>query len=246
MAEGKVAMVTGAARRLGRSMALQLAQDGFAVVVHYRSSASDAREVVREIRRIGPRAEAIRADLSSVAEIEGLFGSVGELFGRLDVLVNNASTFRRTPLMTVEEADFDEMVDSNLKAPFFCAQFAAALMRVHDEGQIINMVDESAHDPWEHYLPYCAAKAGLISLTRGLAKALAPKIRVNAIAPGPVLLPEGASPAERERAIDSTPLQRIGSADDIRAALHFLVCGSDYLTGAVLPIDGGRFLAARR
>jgi NAD(P)-dependent dehydrogenase (short-subunit alcohol dehydrogenase family) len=238
-----VALVTGSARRLGQALVLHLAERDHDVIVHYRSSAAEAEETVLLARSQGVRAEMLRADLASVEEIEGLFGEIADLFGRLDVLVNNASAFFRTRFLECRESDFDELIDSNLKGPFFCCQFATALMQQDGGGQILNLVDVSTDRPWPDYLPYCAAKSGLVSLTKGLARALAPDIRVNAIAPGPVLFPEHLSREQKQRVIEETLLQRAGSPADVVAAADFLLFGSDYLTGAILPVDGGRSLA---
>jgi len=240
LADRPVALVTGSARRVGRILALRLADEGFDLVVHYRHSREDAESTAALARERGARVEHIRADLASVAEIEGLFGAVAEQMGRLDLLVNNASTFERTPFGEVREPQFDALVDSNLKGPFFCSQFAAALM---DEGHIVNVVDPCVERPDPDFLPYFAAKAGLVALTRGMARALAPRIRVNAIAPGPVLFPEHYTASQKRRDTEETLLRRPGSPEDVAAALLFLLRGSDYVTGAVIPVDGGRALS---
>ncbi|MBL8840415.1 MAG: SDR family oxidoreductase [Planctomycetes bacterium] len=238
-----VALVTGAARRVGRAIALELARSGFDVVVHWRSSRADAEETAREVEALGAKSWLVRADLSVVAEIEGLFGVVAELVGRLDLLVNNASSFYATPLGSVTEEQWDELLASNLKAPFFCAQFAAPLLQASGRGQIVSLLDSAATRPFPRYLPYSAAKAGLLSLTHGLARALAPKVRVNAVAPGPVLLPEEYDAAQRAGAVDATLLQRAGTPEDVARTVAFLATGPDYLTGAVIPVDGGRSIA---
>jgi len=237
-----IALVTGAARRVGRAIALGLGAHGYDVLVHYRHSREEAEATVAALRAGGAEAAALRADLASVPEIESLFGAIAERPGRLDLLVNNASTFRRTPFGDVREEDWDELHDANLKAPFFCCQFAAPLLARSDRGQIVNLVDTSAARPWTGYLPYCSAKAGLRALTLGLARALAPRVRVNAVAPGPVLLPEGTTPAERRAIEDSTLLRRLGSPQDVAEAVLFLATGPAYLTGAILPVDGGQGL----
>lgn len=238
-----VALVTGGARRVGRAIVLELARHGFAVVVHYHESRDEAALTVRDVEASGGRALALRADLRRRAELEGLFGSVAEAWGRLDLLVNNASSFFATPFGTVDEAQWDELLATNLKAPFFAAQLAAPLLQAGGRGQIVNVLDAAIGRPWRSYLPYVAAKAGLEALTRGLARALAPAVRVNAVAPGPVLLPEEMAPAERAKAIDATLLKRAGTPEALARTVAFLATGPDYLTGAVIPVDGGRALA---
>jgi pteridine reductase len=238
-----VALVTGAARRVGRAIALALGDAGFDVVVHYRQSGDDAEKTAAELASRGARAWLVRADLVKLSEIEGLFGEVGEQAGRLDLLVNSASTFFRTKFGSTREKEFDDLIASNLKAPFFCSQFAAALMEAGGGGQIVNVLDAAVFRPFPRYHPYSAAKAGLHALTIGLARALAPKIRVNGVAPGPVLLPEEFDRAQKQAAIDTTLLKRAGTAEDVARTVAFLATGPDYITGAVIPVDGGRSIA---
>jgi NAD(P)-dependent dehydrogenase (short-subunit alcohol dehydrogenase family) len=238
-----VALVTGAGRRVGRAIALALSGAGFDVVVHFRESADEARATAAGIELAGARAWAMRADLGKVAEIEGLFGEIGEQCGRLDLLVNSASTFVRTVFGSTREEEFDALVASNLKAPFFCSQFAAALMNAGGGGQIVNLLDAAVFRPFPGYLPYSAAKAGLHALTIGMARALAPKIRVNAIAPGPVLPPSNLDKEQHRLAVNATLLKREGKAEDVAKTVVFLATGPDYLTGAVIPVDGGRAIA---
>ncbi|MSR46736.1 MAG: SDR family oxidoreductase [Planctomycetes bacterium] len=238
-----MALVTGGARRVGRAIVLALAKAGFRVVVHYRESREDAAITVRDVEAAGGKALALRADLLRMTEIEGLFGSVAEACGRLDLLVNSASAFYATPLGSVLEPQWDELVGTNLKAPFFCAQLAAPLLVASGRGQIVNVLDTAATRPFPAYLPYSVAKAGLLALTHGLARALAPKVRVNAVAPGPVLLPEEFDEAQRRRAVDATLLKRAGTPEDVARTVVFLATGPDYLTGAVIPVDGGRSIA---
>lgn len=238
-----VALVTGSARRVGRAIALELARGGFDLVVHWRSSRKDAEATAAEIGSLGARAWLVRADLRKIGEVEGLIGSVTELCGRLDLLVNNASSFFATPFGSTREAQFDELLGSNLKAPFFCSQFAAPLLAAGGRGQIVNVLDAAALRPFPAFLPYSAAKAGLLALTIGLARALAPGVRVNGVAPGPVLFPEEFGAEPRRRAVDATLLQREGSPEDVARTVAFLATGPDYITGAVIPVDGGRAIA---
>jgi NAD(P)-dependent dehydrogenase (short-subunit alcohol dehydrogenase family) len=235
-----VALVTGAARRVGRAIALALGEAGFDVVVHFRSSGDEAEKTAADLQARGARAWLLRADLANVAEIEGLFGEVGEQAGRLDLLVNSASSFFRTPFGSTREKEFDELLASNLKAPFFCSQFAAALMNAGGGGQIVNLLDAAVFRPFPGYLPYSAAKAGLHALTIGLARALAPKIRVNGVAPGPVLMPSNSDREQLKAAVEATLLKRAGSPDDVARTVVFLATGPDFITGAVIPVDGGR------
>jgi pteridine reductase len=238
-----VALVTGASRRVGRTIALELARSGFDLVVHYRASRAEATATARAIETLGARAWTVRADLRAVAEVEGLAGSVAELSGRLDLLVNSASTFFATPFGSTSEAQFDELVGSNLKAPFFVSQLCAPLLQASGRGQIVNVLDAAALRPFSGYLPYSAAKAGLLALTSGLARALAPAVRVNGVAPGPVLFPEDYDDEQKRRAVEATLLRRAGTPEDVARTVAFLATGPDYLTGVVIPVDGGRSIA---
>jgi pteridine reductase len=235
----RVALVTGAAKRLGRAVAVRLAEDGCDMVIHYRSSEKEAREAVVEIEKLGRRAVAISADLSKVEEIQKLFAQSAKHFGRLDVLVNSAANFIESPFASTKEEDWDRSLDSNLKAPFFCAQAAAPLLAAA-HGVIINFADIGGILGWPGFIPHSISKAGVIMLTRSLAKELAPNIRVNAIAPGTITMP--GDPPEWERDfILRAPLHRTGTPSDITDAVSFLV-RAQFITGQVLVIDGGRTL----
>jgi NAD(P)-dependent dehydrogenase (short-subunit alcohol dehydrogenase family) len=163
-------------------------------------------------------------------------------FGRIDILINNAAAYFKTPLLNATEEDWDRLIDVNLKAPFFCAKLAAGYMKEQGSGQIINISDVAAYNPWVDYLPYCISKAGVATLTRGLAKELAPEIQVNAVAPGTVLMSEDASEDYTSAIRERTLLKRIGQPRDIANTILFLLEGSDYITGAVIPVDGGSSL----
>jgi len=239
--EGKVALVTGGARRLGRQIALALAERGAELVVHYRESATAALELLAELKRMGGKPVAVQGDLALPADVERIVETGLAAFGRIDVLVNSASVFPRTPLEAVTVADWDHVLAVNLRAPFFLCQRVAVGMRRQGRGKIINLADIGGSQVWADYLPYCLSKAGLLALTRGLAKALAPTVQVNAIAPGVVLLPDGSSDAERRRATDRIPLGRLGAPEDVVRALLYLV-ESDFATGEVLTVDGGQRL----
>ncbi|MBM3320957.1 MAG: SDR family oxidoreductase [Candidatus Eisenbacteria bacterium] len=234
---GRVALVTGAGRRIGRAIALRLAREGARVAVHYDQSAREAEATAREA---GEGACAFRADLRSVEEIRRLAETVLDRMGRIDFLVNNASTFGRTPFFETAEEEWDLFHDVNLKAVFFLTQAVASRM---NEGVIVNIADTGGVRLWPGYLAYGASKAGLIGLTRGLAAALAPRIRVNAILPGPILPPEARGVETMEEAISKTLLKRAGSPDDIASAVRFLLVEGTFITGAALPVDGGRLAA---
>ncbi len=239
----KVIWITGAARRLGRAMALDLAGRGAHIVIHYATSREAAESLAAELRAKGRRALTVQGDQSRVDEIARVAAAIDAEFGRLDVLVNNASNFKRTPLDEVDEQAWDDGIDVNLKGPAFCALEAARLMRRGGGGKIINMADWAGLRPYRNYLPYMIAKAGIIALTHTLALELAPAIQVNAIAPGPVMLPEGTTDEQRQQMIRHVPLGRTGSPEDIVATLAFLLEGSDYITGQVICVDGGRLIA---
>src|SRR5277367_1682396 len=235
----RVALVTGAGKRLGRAVALRLAAEGCDLVIHYRSSEREAREVVSEVEKLGRRAVAVSADLSQLTEIKKLFAQAAQYFGRLDILINSAANFFETPFALTTEAEWDRALNSNLKAPFFCAQAAAPLLKV-SHGVIINFADIGGILGWPGFIPHSISKAGVIMLTRSLAKELAPEIRVNAIAPGTITMP--GDPPEWERDyVQRAPLKRTGTPEDICDAVSFLTTAK-FVTGQVLVVDGGRVL----
>jgi len=240
---GKAVLITGSARRLGAAMARRLHGAGADVAIHYRSSSADADALVAELNaaRAGSSV-ALQADLLDLASLPGLVEHVTGTFGRLDILVNNASTFYPTPVGEITAAQFDDLVGTNLRAPLFLAQAAAPQLRLH-QGLILNMVDIHGSRPLKRHPVYSAAKAGLIMLTRSLARELAPQVRVNAIAPGPVMWPEGGiDPDLKKKILERTALRRPGSPDDIARAALFFAAEAPYVTGQVLAIDGGRSL----
>jgi pteridine reductase len=236
---GKVALVTGAAKRLGRAIAIHLAREGADVIVHYQRSATEAQEVVREITKLNRRAISLSADLAKKSDIDKLFAAAKEEFGRLDILVNNASNFLHADFASITEEIWDAALDVNLKAPFFCSQAAAPLLK-KTNGVIINLSDVAGFLGWTSYIPHSVSKAGVSMLTRVLAKALAPEIRVNAIAPGTITMP-GDPPELAADFIKRAPLQRTGTTDDVTAAISFII-NSPFITGEVLLLDGGRTL----
>src|SRR5262245_48966666 len=232
---GKVALITGSAKRIGRQIALELARKGARIAVHYKSSANEAKEVA------GDSGEIFQADLTDTASIDVLFRDLEKKLGRLDILVNSASVFSPASADAATPDHWDAQMDTNAKAPFFMAQHAARLMRRTGAGKIINIADVAGEVIWPAYLPYSVSKAALIAVNRGLAKAYAPQIQVNAIAPGPVLFPEDYSEEQKRAAIERTLLKREGSPRDIVKAVVFLI-ENDYITGDVIHVDGGRHI----
>ena len=186
---------------------------------------------------------AVRADQRSGEQVRLAVAAVLSKFHRLDILINNASSFYPTPLEEVTEAQWDDLISANLTGPWRFAQAVAPVMKKQRSGKIVNMIDVSVYAPWTDYLPYCAAKGGLLTLTKGLARALAPHVQVNGIAPGPILFPSDITPEEKERSIRRTLLKRSGSPADIVQTVLFFLEGSDFVTGVILPVDGGRKLA---
>lgn len=242
--EGKVVLVTGAARRVGRAIAVALAGRGARLAVHYNRSRAEALRLAAELRAIsGQEPIAVRADLDRVSAAQRLVAEVARKTGRLDVLINNASIYERTPLGTVSASAWDRHLSANLRSPFFLAQAAAPFMNRAGAGHIVNIADWAAHRPYADYAPYCVSKAGLLCMNKALAKGLAPKIQVNAVLPGPILLPEGFSSKQRRAVERATLLKRIGSPGDIAAAVLFLLERGDFITGAELAVDGGRLVA---
>ena len=239
-----VALVTGAARRIGAAVVRALHRRGLDVAVHYRTSHDDARALARALDRERPgTVTTFGCDLLEPGAPERLVSHVISRLGALDVLVNNASSFYPTPLALATEADFDDLIGTNLKAPFFVSKAAAPFLAAR-RGSIVNLADIHGRNPVAGYPAYCAAKAGLIMLTRALALELGPEVRVNAVAPGIALWPEGNADLEaRERAEQIVPLRRPGSAEEVAGAVTWLALDAPYTTGEVLAVDGGRAIA---
>ena len=235
---GRVALVTGGGRRVGRAIAVALGARGMRVVVHFHGSADGARETARLIRDAGGVATLIQADLGDVAAAGDLVNGTLAAEGRLDALVNSAAVMRRTPVGETTPAAWDEMFALNVRAPYFLAQHAASALRA-SRGAIVNIADLAAFETWPAYVPHGMTKAAVVQMTRALAHALAPEVRVNAVAPGVVLLPEGWSEADAERLRATTPLQRLGTPEDVAGAVVYLL-EADYVTGEVIKVDGGR------
>ncbi len=237
---GRTALVTGAARRVGRAIALALAGRGMDIVIHYKGSASEARAAAEAVEGLGRRAVMVQADLAQPEEVEALADRAIQAFGTIDVLVNSAALFYRTPLEKITCQEWEQFLRVNLTGPFFLARRLGLFMRQRGEGKIVNVTDIAGMRPWADFLPYCVSKGALITLTRGLAKALAPQVQVNAVAPGSVLLPEEYGEKEREAIVRATLLKRIGDPADVAKTVLFLVEGSDFITGQVVVVDGGR------
>jgi pteridine reductase len=238
---GKTVLITGAARRVGATVARVLHGAGANVVLHYRSSAEDAQALEAELNALRPdSARRAEADLLDVAHLPQLIKFVADTFGGLDMLVNNASTFYPTPFGDITEIDWNDLIGTNLKAPLFLSQAAAPLLK-EAHGCIVNLADIHGMRALKRYPVYSIAKAGLIMLTRTLARELGPQVRVNAVAPGPVMWPEdGLDKALQEKITQRTALKRIGSAEDVARACLFFAAEAPYVTGQVLAVDGGR------
>jgi pteridine reductase len=238
--KGKVALVTGAGTRVGRAIALALGKAGMRVGVHYASSQKGARDTAEEIIRGGSEARTMPGDLMDPATGPRLVEHTVKVFGTIDVLVNSAAVMLRTPVGEVLVEDWDAMFALNLRAPFFLSQVAARAMADRG-GAIVNIADLAAFETWRAYIPHSITKSGIVQMTRGLAHALAPKIRVNAIAPGPVLLPDGWTQEQADKLISTTPLGRLGSPEDVAQAALYLL-SADYVTGETIIVDGGRHI----
>ncbi len=237
---GRVALVTGAGRRVGRAIALALAARGMRLAVHYNSSATGAEETARLARDGGaPDAWTISADLRDAAACRTLIDDVAQRGGSLDVLVNSAAEMHRTPFDSVTPEEWDDIMALNMKSPFFCSQAAARHMGAG--GAIVNIADLAALETWPEYIPHGISKAGVMQMTRALARKLAPAIRVNAVVPGAVLLPEHWTKEDADRLIRTTPLARLGAPEDVAHAVIYLL-ESDYVTGDAVVVDGGRHL----
>jgi pteridine reductase len=236
--EGRTALVTGAGRRLGRAIAVALGSRGMHVAVHYGSAAAGARETAAEIERAGGRAITLHADLTEPQAPASLIDATVRQLGRLDVLVNSAAVMVRTPVGEVTTAQWDSMFALNLRAPFFASQ-AAVPHLARQQGAIVNLADLAAFETWPGYIPHGMTKAALVQMTRALARALAPNVRVNAVAPGTVLLPESWPADAADRLALTTPLRRLGSPEDVTRTVIFLL-ESDYITGETILVDGGR------
>jgi pteridine reductase len=238
---GRVALVTGAGQRLGSEFARALAGRGMALALHYNQSAGGAEALRDEIRAGGGTADVFQADLTDAEAARRLAPEAVAALGGLDVLVNSAAIMQHLSFENTSVAQYDEILDLNLRSPFFVAQGAAPALR-QARGRIVNIADLGGLEPWPGYAAHSVAKAGVVMLTKVLARALAPDVNVNAIAPGTVLVPDSYSEAERSRLASNTPLKRLGAPSDAVNALLYLLEGGDFVTGHVLVVDGGRLL----
>ncbi|HEY4877815.1 MAG TPA: 3-oxoacyl-ACP reductase family protein [Candidatus Acidoferrales bacterium] len=236
--ENQVALVTGAAKRMGRSIALRLAAEGADIAINYESSKPEALQVVEEIKALGRRAIAVQGDVSQRSDVQKLFAAVEAEFGGLDILVNNAGMFFAAEFEALTEEQWDRILDTNLKSQFLCCQTAAPIMKRRGRGRIINISSLGGLLPWPAYTHYCVSKAGSIMLTRCLARALGPEITVNSVAPGTIQFPGEAPDQDYIRKV---PLHRTGTGDEIAQAVFYLAT-ADFVTGQILAVDGGRSL----
>ncbi|UCG17386.1 MAG: SDR family oxidoreductase [Phycisphaerales bacterium] len=237
--EAPVALVTGGARRVGRAIALELAGAGCDIALHFRRSQDDARATADDVAALGRRAELIQADFADPDAPRKVIESAVGAFGRLDVLVNNASVFDR---MRIDEFDlqaWERTMRVNLTSPAALVAYARPWLETSGAGKIVNVCDVSADRPWPSRLAYCASKAGLVSLTRALARALAPAVQVNGVSPGIAAFPDDCDASTRRRLIDNIPLRRAGSPQDIARTVRFLAREGDYITGQIINVDGG-------
>jgi pteridine reductase len=238
--DGRVALVTGAAKRLGRAVALRLANEGADVAIHYGKSAAEAQELAGEIEKLGRRAAAFSAELTDVNAIQKLVADVAARFGRLDILINGAANFLQTKFGETTQDTWDASLNTNLRAPFFCSQAAAPYLAESGRGAIVNFADIGGLMGWREFLPHSLSKAGIILMTRILAKELAPAVRVNAIAPGTITMPDDAPELQAEF-VRLAPLHRSGRPEEIADAVFFLLT-AEFMTGQTLVLDGGRTL----
>ena len=243
--QGKVVLVTGGAKRLGAAICRRLHAAGANLMLHYRTSAGEARLLQAELNHQRKESVAlIQADLLDLGKLPSLIDQTLQTFGRLDALVNNAATFYQTPIGEISAEDWENLIGADLRAPLFIAQAAAPALK-KTQGAIVNITDIHAERPLKNYVLYSVAKAGLVGLTRSLARELAPEVRVNAVAPGPILWPddEAFDELSRQRIISHTPLRREGTPEDIAKAVLFLLAEATYVTGETINVDGGRHIA---
>ena len=240
--KGKTALITGT-KRVGQVVAKRLAQSGANIAAHYNTSSEAAESLVEELRSNGANAISVKADISKSSEVNNMVEKVVEEFGSLDVLVTMASYFKPVHYENISEEDWDLQMSIDLKGTWLCVKAASKVMLKQGGGKIITFGDWAAKRPYKNFLPYFVAKGGIMTMTKVLAVELAPTIQVNCIMPGPVLLPDGYSEEKAKKIADSTLVKRIGSPDDIAETVNFLIEGSDFITGVLIPVEGGRLLA---
>lgn len=239
--EGKNVLITGSAVRLGKRIALDLAQNGANIIIHYYKSLAAAKTTQKKIQSTGTKAEIIKADLRYPSEIKSLISTAIKSFGNLHILINSASVFYNTPLPKINAKQWNNILNINLSGVFFCSKYAGLHMLNNNMGKIINISDIGGIIPWKNYSAYCISKSAVIALTKSFAKELAPSVQVNAIAPGTVLLKKNNKSEEKDRIASKNLLKRIGSPSDIINCIKFLI-ESDFITGSTFIIDGGQLI----
>jgi len=241
---GKVALVTGAAHRIGATIVRMLHAEGMNIILHYRHSREEAQKIQQELNELREESVIlIQADLSETAKINEMIREAVKGWGRIDAIVNNASSFYPTPIGDIDEDVWDDLISSNLKAPLFLCQAAAPYLK-QQHGSIVNITDIHADRPLKNHTVYCIAKAGLVMMTKSLARELGSEVRVNAVAPGAILWPENdIDDVTKKRIVSGTVLKRQGSPDDIARTVRFLIKDANYMTGQILSVDGGRTLS---
>jgi 3-oxoacyl-[acyl-carrier protein] reductase len=236
----KVALITGGGRNIGKAIALSLAEQGFSLVINYNNSSREAHSLAQSLRKKGTLAIAIKANVSKKAEVNRLIKKSLQTFGRIDLLVNNASVFSMSTINTTTEKEWDDTININLKGTFLCSQAVAPIMLKQKNGKIINIASVAGIIGWSKYIPYSISKAGVIMLTKLMAKALAPNILVNAVAPGYIDIPNKSVPSKKKMPLNKILLKRYGSIKDITDIVLYLATKSDYITGQLWAVDGGR------
>ena len=242
--QGKVVLVTGSAKRVGRVVALAFAAKGACIAAHYNASAAEARKLLGSVKSLsGADADMFRANLLDPTAPHKLADAVARRFGGIDILINCASLYERTPFAGATPEDWDRHMAINARAPYYLAQACAPWLKRSGEGAVINIADWAGHRPYADFGPYCASKAALLCVNKLLAKSLAPKVRVNAILPGPVLAPQSMTEVEKKKVAQATLLKRLGTPEAVARACLYLAEAADYSTGAELAVDGGRLIA---
>ncbi|MFO1462782.1 MAG: SDR family oxidoreductase [bacterium] len=241
--KGCTVLITGAAKRVGRAIALNLAAAGADVLIHYHRSEKEAVALQKLIqKKFRKKSGLVRGDLGRFRELKRIADEAWGLRRKIDVLVNNASTFYPTPLGKVREAQWEDLFNVNARAPFFLSEAIGLRMKKRGQGKIVNIADWAALQPYTQYVPYCASKAALVAVSQGMARTLAPEVQVNTILPGPVMWPDDLGPAVLRSVLRNTPLRRIGTPGDIANAVKFLIESGDFMTGSLLHVDGGRHI----
>lgn len=240
--KNKTVLITGGAVRIGKFITLEMVRLGANVYCHYNNSSAQAQALSGEVKKLEGSLKIFQADFSQTEKAIAAFSELINSIEQVDVLINNAAIFFKTPLEDVKESDWDRLFSINLKTPFFISQKIGLKMKDQGYGKIINIGDASGITPWPGYLPYSLTKSGVIAMTKGLAKALAPEVLVNCINPGPVLIPDYYDESEMQKIINKTLVKKTGSPEDIIETIKYLIEGSDYLTGSIINVDGGRHL----